>query len=79
MNMAVSAKDVMELRRQTDCGMMECKKALDKADGGINIKDESLCIDWRIPMEKAILCEKDLKHACLKDAVLDFDINDKLY
>ena len=26
--MAISAKDVMELRRQTDCGMMECKKAL---------------------------------------------------
>ena len=34
--MAVSAKDVMELRRQTDCGMMECKKALVKADGDIN-------------------------------------------
>ena len=31
--MAVSAKDVMELRRQTDCGMMECKKALVEAEG----------------------------------------------
>ena len=50
-----------------------------EADGGINIKDESLGIDWRIPVEKAILSEKDLKHACLKDAVLDFNINDKLY
>ena len=50
-----------------------------EADGGINIKDESLGIDWRIPGEKAIFSEKDLKHACLKDAVLDFDINDKLY
>ena len=50
-----------------------------EADGGINIKDESLGIDWRIPMEKSILSDKDLKHACLKDAVLDFDINDKLY
>ena len=50
-----------------------------EADGGINIKDESLGIDWHIPVEKAILSEKDLKHACLKDAVLDFDINDKLY
>ncbi len=48
-------------------------------DGGINIKDETLGIDWHIPVEKAILSEKDLKHACLKDAVLDFDINDKLY
>ena len=50
-----------------------------ESDGGINIKDESLGIDWRIPMEKAILSEKDLKHACLKDAVLDFDINVDLY
>ena len=50
-----------------------------EADGGINIKDVSLGIDWRIPVEKAILSDKDLKHACLKDAVLDFDINDKLY
>ena len=50
-----------------------------EADGGINIQDESLGIDWRIPMEKAILSEKDLKHAYLKDTVLDFDINDKLY
>ena len=50
-----------------------------EADGGINIKDESLGIDWRIPVEKAILSEKDLKHAYLKEAVLDFDINDKLY
>ncbi len=31
--MAISAKDVMELRKQTDCGMMECKKALSQADG----------------------------------------------
>ena len=50
-----------------------------EADGGINIKDESLGIDWRISMGEAILSEKDLKHTCLKDAVLDFDINNKLY
>ena len=31
--MAISAKDVMELRKQTDCGMMECKKALTDAEG----------------------------------------------
>ena len=31
--MAISAKDVMELRKQTDSGMMECKKALTQADG----------------------------------------------
>ena len=50
-----------------------------EADAGINIKDESLGIDWRIPVADAIMSEKDLKHACLRDAVLDFDINDKLY
>lgn len=50
-----------------------------EADGGISIQDESLGIDWKIPMEDALLSEKDLKHACLKDAVLDFDINDRLY
>ena len=31
--MAISAKEVMELRKQTDCGMMECKKALTDANG----------------------------------------------
>lgn len=49
------------------------------ADAGISIQDESLGIDWRIPVGEAILSEKDLRHACLKDAVLDFDINDQLY
>ena len=38
-----------------------------EADGGISILDDSLGIDWRIPMEKAILSEKDTKHALLKD------------
>ncbi len=31
--MAFSAKDVMELRQKTGCGMMDCKKALTEADG----------------------------------------------
>jgi len=38
-----------------------------EADGGINILDESLGIDWKIPMDKAILSEKDTKHPMLKD------------
>lgn len=50
-----------------------------EADGGINIKDDTLQIDWCIPVSEAILSEKDLKHAHLADAVLDFDITDKLY
>lgn len=50
-----------------------------EADAGIQLMDEALSIDWRIPIEQAILSEKDLHHARLCDVVLDFDINDKLY
>ena len=50
-----------------------------EADGGINIKDESLGIDWRIPVANAILSEKYLKHANLLDSAHDFTIGDKLY
>ena len=50
-----------------------------QADAGIQLLDEELGIDWRIPTAEALLSEKDLKHPCLRDAVLDFDINDVLY
>ena len=50
-----------------------------EADGGIQLCDESLCIDWKIPVTEAILSEKDMKHPYLKDAVLDFDFNESLY
>lgn len=50
-----------------------------EADGGISIVDNSLGIDWRIPTEKALLSEKDTKHACLKDFDSPFDINVPLY
>lgn len=38
-----------------------------EADGGISIMDESLGIDWKIPMENALLSDKDIKHVLLKD------------
>lgn len=38
-----------------------------EADGGISILDDSLGIDWRIPVEQAILSEKDTKHPLLCD------------
>ena len=50
-----------------------------EADGGINIKDESLGIDWGISLEDAILSEKDLKHGLLKDFDSPFDFNTNLY
>ena len=50
-----------------------------EADAGINILDGSFGIDWRIPAEKAILSEKDLRHANLMEGELDFDYSDNLY
>lgn len=38
-----------------------------EADGGIDFTDDTLGIDWRIPVEKAILSEKDTKHGRLAD------------
>ena len=50
-----------------------------QADGGISILDNSLGIDWKIPTDKALLSEKDTKHALLKDFESPFDINVNLY
>lgn len=50
-----------------------------QADGGISILDDSLGIDWRIPTDKAILSDKDTKHACLKDFDSPFSITEDLY
>ena len=50
-----------------------------EADGGISIKDDSLGINWQIPMDAAILSEKDIKHLCLKDFDSPFDYNVNLY
>ncbi len=50
-----------------------------EADGGISIKDESLGIDWRIPVDNAILSEKDIRHVCLKDFDSPFDYSVNLY
>lgn len=38
-----------------------------QADAGISILDASLGIDWGIPMDRAVLSEKDTRHPCLKD------------
>ena len=50
-----------------------------QADGGISIKDDSLGIDWRIPVDKALLSEKDTLHACLEDFDSPFSIDQDLY
>lgn len=50
-----------------------------QADSGISIKDTSLGIDWRIDPAKAILSEKDMRHALLADFDSPFDYNSDLY
>ena len=50
-----------------------------EADGGISIIDDSLGINWCIPTDKALLSEKDTKHALLNDFDSPFDINVNLY
>lgn len=50
-----------------------------QADGGIAITDSSLGIDWRIDPAKAILSEKDMRHAILADFDYPFDYNIDLY
>ena len=50
-----------------------------QADGGISIKDDSLGIDWQIPIDKALLSEKDTIYKSLKNFESPFSINDNLY
>lgn len=50
-----------------------------ESEGGIQLIDEALGINWKIPVENAILSEKDLHRACLKDSVLDFKYGEDLY
>lgn len=50
-----------------------------QAEGGISIKDDSLGIDWKIPVENALLSEKDTNHALLKDFDSPFSIDMDLY
>ncbi|MCQ2609095.1 MAG: dTDP-4-dehydrorhamnose 3,5-epimerase [Bacteroidales bacterium] len=50
-----------------------------EAEGGISILDDSLKIDWKIPVEKAILSEKDTKHALLRDYESPFNMQIDLY
>ena len=43
-----------------------------QSEGGIIYNDASLNIDWKIPAEKAVVSDKDLKLPLLKDVKLNF-------
>ena len=38
-----------------------------ETEGGINIMDDCLHIDWRVPINRAVLSEKDTKYHSLRD------------
>ena len=43
-----------------------------ESEGGISLLDDALGIDWRVPMDSAILSPKDTKHPLFKDFVTPF-------
>jgi dTDP-4-dehydrorhamnose 3,5-epimerase len=43
-----------------------------ETDGGISILDDSLGIDWHIPVDNVILSDKDTKHPLLNEFVSPF-------
>ena len=50
-----------------------------QSEGAIAWDDPDLGIDWRVPVDKVLLSEKDSRHPSLKDAEGLFDYNDDLY
>lgn len=50
-----------------------------QSEGGIQLFDPDLEIDWKISMEKVVLSAKDMQRECLKDIMLDFDYQMDLY
>ncbi|MBR1574680.1 MAG: dTDP-4-dehydrorhamnose 3,5-epimerase [Bacteroidales bacterium] len=47
-----------------------------ESEGGIDIRDASLGIDWGIPADRVLLSPKDLRHPLLADAPADFKWED---
>lgn len=50
-----------------------------QCEGALAWDDPNLNIDWKIPVGKTILSEKDKHHDCLKDASWLFDYSEELY
>lgn len=44
-----------------------------EADSGICIQDNTLGIEWQIPVNQVLLSDKDLNHVCLQDFDSPFD------
>ena len=43
-----------------------------ESEGGLSYNDPKLAIDWRVPLSKAVVAEKDLVHPGIDDCVTNF-------
>lgn len=50
-----------------------------ESEGAIAWNDEQIAVDWRLPLDKVILSEKDQLSKPLSEAGYLFDYNEKLY
>lgn len=50
-----------------------------QSEGGIQLLDKSLGIDWKIPEGKAILSDKDMNNPLLQEFDNPFNFNENLY
>ena len=50
-----------------------------ESEGAIAWNDEQIAVDWRLPLDKVILSEKDKLSKPLSEAAYLFDYNEKLY
>ena len=50
-----------------------------ESEGGIQLIDPVLNIEWKIPTDQAILSEKDITRKVLAESTLDFTYGDDLY
>ena len=50
-----------------------------ESEGSVAWNDQELAIDWRIPVEKVLLSEKDKLSKTIAEADFLFDYNEKLY
>ena len=66
--MAITAKQVMDLRAKTGLGMMDCKKALNEADG-----DEDLAIEILRKKGLAKMAEKLTERTTEEGIIVEID------
>lgn len=61
---------------ETAVVLYKCDALYNKqSEGGIRFDDAKLAIDWKIPADKAIISDKDLKLPDFENAVFNFDFN----